>query len=120
MYSPRWEHSTGQTPEPFWEGKFKNVRKYEKYANKTDLLTLTAVIATETRIALAMAHHTLAIVRAPVRAVLGHVFGNCRVEGQFLVIPIVVVDGEEPVARLHVLGYFSTHRRLWVLIENYD
>lgn len=107
MYSPRWEHSTGQTP-------VRNERNvsYVRPLLAPQTLTLIAVVAAETGIALAVSGDTLAVVGASVRAILGHVLGDSRVEGQLLLIPVIVVDREEPVTRFHVLGYLTTHRGL--------
>lgn len=89
-----------------------NINTDGHYVRLCATLTLTAVIATEARIALAVSGHALAITRASVRAVLGHVLGHRCVEGQLLLVTVVVVDREEPVAGLHVFRHFPTHRGL--------
>lgn len=76
------------------------------------ILTLTAVIPAESRIALAMPGHTLAVVGATVGAILGHVLCDSCVEGELLLIPVVVVHREEPVPGLHILGYIAANRGL--------
>lgn len=55
-------------------------------------LTLTAIVATEAGIALAVSEQTLTIAGAAVRAVLGHILRDDRVERNLLRVTIVVVD----------------------------
>lgn len=111
MYSPRCEHRTGQTPE-IPRNKYALVKWTGSWANGIESLTLAAVVAAEAWIALAVTDQTLAVVRAAVRAVLGHVLGDGRVERELLLVPVVVVDGHEPVTRFHVLGHLTAHRGL--------
>lgn len=59
-----------------------------------------------------MAEQALAVARASVRAVLGHVLGDSRIECQLLFVTVIVVDGDEPVAGLHVFGDLTADRRL--------
>lgn len=78
--------------------------------HRTD--AFAAIIATETGIALAMSQQALSIARAAVRAVLRHVLGNGRIEGQLLHVPVVVVQRDEPMTRLHVAGYLARYGKL--------
>lgn len=71
------------------------------------LLTLTAVFAAESWIALAMAEQTLAVARTPVRTVLRHVLGDGRLERDLLLVAVVVVQRHEPVAGLHVARHIT-------------
>lgn len=71
-----------------------------------------AIITTESRIALAMTQQALSIARATVRAVLGHVLSNGRIECQLLHVTIVVVQRDEPVTRLHVASYLTRYGKL--------
>lgn len=59
-----------------------------------------------------MAEETLALAAASVRAIVRHVLGDHGDEGHFLGIAVVVVERQEPVARLHVVGRFLLYRRL--------
>lgn len=76
-------------------------------------LTLAAVVAAKTRITFTMADLALSISAASIRAILCHILGHRRVEGQLLAIAIVVINRHEPVTRLHVLGHFAANRRLF-------
>lgn len=75
-------------------------------------LTLATIIATETGIALTMAEQTLSVARAAVRTVLRHVLGNARLEGDLLLITIIIVQRYEPMTGLHVARHLTIDRRL--------
>lgn len=59
-----------------------------------------------------MTQQALSVTGATVRAVLCHVLGNSRVERQLLHIPIVVVQRDEPMSRLHVASYLTRNGKL--------
>lgn len=73
---------------------------------------LTAVVASEAGITLAVSQQALAIAGAPIRAVLRHIFRYGCIESQLLHIPIVVVERDEPVPRLHIAGHLASYGKL--------
>ena len=59
-----------------------------------------------------MASQALPFAAAAVGAVGGHVFRDGRHERDFVRVAVVVVERDEPVARLHVMAPFVLHGRL--------
>lgn len=57
-----------------------------------ETLTLATIIAAKAGVALAMAEQTLSISGASIRAVLGHVLGDARLEGDLLLVAVIVVQ----------------------------
>ena len=78
---------------------------------------LATVLAAEAWVTLTVAEQTLALAAAAVRAVVRHILGDHCNEAYLLGIAVVVVEREEPVARLHVVRHLLLYRRLLQVCE---
>lgn len=75
-------------------------------------LTLIARITAKACIALAMTADAVSVTIAAVRAISHHLASYRCIERHLLVVPVVVVQRDEPKAGLHEPGDVAVNRRL--------
>lgn len=97
---------------PAWVAVALAVDVFAPLAAEDGADAFAAVLAAETGIALAMAQEAFAFATATVGTVVGHVLGDDGHERHFLVVAVVVVQRQEPVAGFHVVRDFFLDRGL--------
>lgn len=97
---------------PAWIALALAINVFTVRAAKYRADALAAILATESRIALAVTEHTLAFATTAIWTVVRHILGNYTDETDFFGFAVVVVKREKPLTRLHVVRHFFLYRRL--------